>query len=161
MNHDEDLDRCENFGDVFELVKKTVKETLGRRRAGLMLILDELPMNVGAFHVIGSNAIVANRRLLDGISRSARSKREVNSFVYSILLHEYLHSLGYIDEREVRELVYEVSKEAFGSDHLATSMSIRGPFAFFPEALHSVDPTVGREVEIVRDFDRSSQTYIS
>lgn len=161
VDHGADLDRCENFGDVFELVKKTVKETLGRRRAGLMLVLSELPMNVGAFHVIGSNAIVANRRLLDRITKSARSKREVNAFVYSILLHEYLHSLGYIDEKQVRELVYEVTKETFGSDHPATSMSIRGPFAFFPEALHSGDPTIGQDVEIVRDFDRSNQTYIS
>ncbi|MBS7644033.1 hypothetical protein KEJ26_05610 [Candidatus Bathyarchaeota archaeon] len=161
MDYREELDRCENFGDIFELVKKTVEETLGRRRAGLMLVLSEMPMKVGAFHVIGSNAIVANRRLFDKVVKSARSKREVNSFIYSILLHEYLHSLGYVDEKEVRELVYEITKENFGSSHPATSMSIRGPFTFFPEALHLGNSTHGPDIEIVRDFDRSNQTYIS
>ena len=74
-----------------------------------MLYLADLPKGVGALHQMGSNAIIVNRKALDHVVAS-RIKQEVNAFMYSMLLHEYLHSLGYMDEFEVRRLTYEVSK---------------------------------------------------
>ena len=58
-----------------------------------MLLLADLPLRLGAFHGVGTNSIVMNRTLLDRIVKSGHSRLEVNSFIYSILLHEYLHSL--------------------------------------------------------------------
>ncbi len=84
----ERLDQCQDFGDVFELVKKSAEHSLGRRRAGLMLYLAKLPNHIGAFHTMGTNGIVMNRTTLDMITHGARSLREINSYVYSILLHE-------------------------------------------------------------------------
>jgi len=63
----EQLDSSENFGDVFEIVKRSVKDQLGKERAGLMLVLADLPMHLGAFHGVGTNSIVMNRALLDRI----------------------------------------------------------------------------------------------
>ena len=74
--------------------------TTGRHRAGLTLYLAELPTNVGAFYPVGSNVIVMNKELLKVVDESPKSKRVKTSFVYSILLHEYLHSLGYLNESE-------------------------------------------------------------
>jgi len=126
-----------------------------------MLVLADLPMNVGAFHGVGSNAIVMNRRLLDAVVSNNESKREVNSFVFSILLHEYLHSLGYIEEQEVRPLVIHISRQVFGEDHPTTKISLEGPMSLLPRiGLHYV-PDNEREVQIVDDFDRSSIGYIS
>jgi len=124
----ERLDKCKSFGDIFELVKRTVKIILGHERSGLMLYLGNLPLYVQAFHQIGSNGIVMNKRLLNLMFKSSSSITEVNSFTFSILLHEYLHSLGYVDESQVRRLVYEISKEAFGTDHRATKMALNGSF---------------------------------
>ncbi len=157
----ERLDASHDFGDVFELVKKSAERSLGLRRAGLMLYLAKLPMQIGAFHTMGTNGIVMNRTILDMVTHGARSLREINSYVYSILLHEYLHALGYVEERDVRRLVYDVSLETFGPDHPATEIASKGPGAMFPAiALHDA-PTGTPDVEVIPDLERSSQRYIS
>lgn len=154
------LDLCRNFGDVFEVVKKTVERSLGQRRSGLMLYLAELPEHVGAYHAVGTNGIVMNKSALDAVTRSARTIREINSYVYSILLHEYLHSLGYVDEAQARKLVYEISKENLGADHPATEIAHRGPAVMFPGVGEPRLKERSDDVEIITDFERSTDRYI-
>jgi len=157
----EKLDQCRDFGDVFELVKKSAEQSLGRRRAGLMLYLAKLPTHIGAYHTMGSNGIVMNRTTLDMITHQARSLREINSYVYSILLHEYLHALGYAEEREVRRLVYDVTLDAFGPEHPATRIASKGPSAILPGPVYDDSPNKAPDIEVVPDLERSSQRYIS
>jgi len=155
-----ELDLCKNFGDVFEVVKKTVEHSLGQRRSGLMLYLAELPEQVGAFHGVGTNGIVMNKSALDAVTRSARTIRQINSYVYSILLHEYLHSLGYIDEAQVRKLVFEISKDNLGVDHPATEIAHKGPAVIFPGVGEPIFREHSDKVELITDFDRSTDSYI-
>jgi hypothetical protein len=157
----ERLDLCEDFGDVFDLVKKSTEQSTGQRRAGLMLYLARLPKHIGAFHTMGTNGIVMNRTTLDTVTHGARSLREINSYVYSILLHEYLHSLGYVEERDVRRLVYEISHDAFGPDHPATQIASKGPGAMFPDIAIDEAHSEAPDVEVVPDIERSSRHYIS
>lgn len=156
----EKLDRYENFQEIFSLVKRSVKETLNRERVGLMLYLMDLPLGLGAFHEVGSNRIVMNKTLLEEVTLSANSKREVNSFVYSILLHEYLHALGCIDERETRRLTYEVSKETFGPYHTTTKMAETGPWEYLKLNPQDSSHRYGREMEIVKNFEIPEHRYI-
>lgn len=155
------LDDCANFQAVFVLVKRSVKESLGLERVGLMLYLMDLPLNVGAFHEIGSNGIVMNRALLEQVIGSACSRREINSFVYSILLHEYIHTLGCIDEAKTRRLTYSVSRDVFGADHVATKMADAGPWAYIKLNPISDSYEHGRGIELVRDFEVPEHRYIS
>jgi hypothetical protein len=163
------LESSENFGDIFEVVKKSVKQQLGMERAGLMLVLADLPMQLGAFHGVGTNQIVMNRALLDRIVAAGHPRSHINAFVYSILLHEYLHSLGIIDESEVRRLVNEISLSTFGPDHPASTIASKGPWSLLREAgfvnTHLPNETQldlkERRAELVSDFDRSHRTYIS
>jgi len=162
----EQLDSSENFGDVFEIVKRSVKDQLGKERAGLMLVLADLPMHLGAFHGVGTNSIVMNRALLDRIVKGGNSRIQVNSFVYSILLHEYLHSLGVVEENDVRSLVRDISLKTFGNDHPASKIATAGPWSMLPrswssEQADSVDMQSHREMELIKDFDRSHSRYIS
>ena len=164
----EELNKSEDFGDVFEVVKRSVKEHLHKERGGLMLVLADLPLQLGAFHSLGSNSIVMNRTLLERVVASGHPQTYVKSFVYSILLHEYLHSLGLVDETEVRGLVREVSSNSFGSGHPATSIASSGPWSLLPNSgskemlLHANEEVEPRQVELIRDFDRShSASYIS
>ena len=160
------LGESENFGDVFEIVKRSVKHHLQKERGGLMLVLANLPIQLGAFHSLGSNSIVMNRSLLDRVVSSGNPPTNVKSFVYSILLHEYLHSLGVVDEGEVRELVREVSLATFGPNHPASKVATDGPWSLLSnsgskELLLHADGLNPREVELIRDFDRShSASYI-
>ncbi|MBO3802418.1 MAG: hypothetical protein JTT11_00845 [Candidatus Brockarchaeota archaeon] len=157
----EELDRCKDFGDVFEIVKRSVYQVIGRRRAGLSLYLANLPANVGAFHQVGSNSIVVNKALLEAVEKSPRTRREKNAFVYSVLLHEYLHSLGYVDEAEARRIALNVARKSFGESHASARMcSPPGPLAFFPE-FAGVKSRFTGEFEIVRDFDRAQLGHLA
>ena len=153
----ENLDSCENFGDIFELVKRSVEQTLGQRRGGLMLYLADLPPQIGALHEIGSNSIVINRVILNTVTNLA-SRKELNSYLYTILLHEYLHSLGVIDEKKVRWLTFKVAKETFGENHIAAKMALN-PMAFFPNLINTNNTPLQGNFELIKDFDRSDQTY--
>jgi len=155
------LELAEDFGDVFELVRDSVDRVLEERRVGLSLGLAELPNMMGAMHGVGSNMILMNRTILECVKRSARSRLEVNSFVYHILLHEYLHSLGHIDEKEVRALTRKVTTEVFGEDHLAARISSQDLWHFYPGIRELGPGEMGNDVEIVEDFDKTSTTYIS
>jgi hypothetical protein len=80
------------------------------------------------------------------------------------LLHEYLHTLGYVSEEEVRDLVHRVCSLALGKDNPATIMAERGLAFYFPKVTYFTrDVRVPRdtEIEIIKDFDKSSVSYIN
>src|SRR5437667_107834 len=129
----EGLDRSFNFSEVFQLVKKSVKTSIGKRRTGLMLGPADLPEYIGAFHQMGSNFIVMNRSLLDQVTHLAKDRRYLNAYVFYTLLHEYLHTLGYVDEGEVRRLTRQICARVLGPDHPATRLAADGPAVVFPE----------------------------
>lgn len=160
------LDECGNLADIFELVKQSVKRFLDRHRAGLMLGLANLGMRrgsfVGAFHPIGSNIIVMNKAPFDVALRTT-DKTVFNAYCFHLLLHEYLHALGYVSEEEVRDLVYRVCSLALGKDNPATVMAERGIAFFFPKVTYfSRNVPIPRDIqiELIKDFDRSSAGYI-
>jgi hypothetical protein len=154
-----DLEGSKGFQGIFRIVKKAVKEALGQERAGLMLVLADLPPNIGAFHSFGSNSIVMNRLALEAMGAGAKEEVEVKSYVFVVLLHEYLHSLGYLDEAQTRRLVYEISKELFGEGHPATKMAGRGPLEILDGLIARRD--LGeRPPQIVREFDSAHRGYI-
>ena len=156
------LDEAQGFSEVWKLVKDTVRDTLGEHRVGMMLFLDDLPLNVGAYHPLGTNNIVLNRALIEIVEGATKSRPIVNAFVYTLLLHEYLHALGHIPESEVRSLVYQVSKESFGEYSTVSYMAEKGPRSILRNIpIDQISTSSKRGMEIVRDFDRTSSTYIS
>jgi hypothetical protein len=149
-----ELDKATSYGDIFSLVKKAVKITLGLHRMGLMLFLGNLPIKVGAFHPLGTNDIVINRRLMGHI-HSLKHKSQI----FAILLHEYLHTLGYTDEREVRRLTYRICQETFGEKHETVEAALSGPWADISmEDYDDIEPDL--DLELVRDFERIDIGYI-
>jgi hypothetical protein len=124
------LSRCDDFQDIFVLVKKSVRDSLGQERRSIVLQLLPLPLHIGAAHPVGTNRIVLNAALLELAVRN-RTISEVKAFVFSTLLHEYIHSLGYLNEYETRKLVFLVSQSAFGPDHLVTQVARYGPWYIF------------------------------
>jgi hypothetical protein len=154
------LSAASNYDEVFHIVKAHVEEVLGLHRAGLTLGLSSLSSGIGAYHVMGSNMIVLNRDILDRVRR-AEPPEIVSYFLYMLLLHEYLHSLGFLDEAQVRRTSEEVATRMLGGGHPA-SVLIRTPLAeLFPDlgSLHYAERPEG-DVEIVRDFDSRSYPFI-
>jgi len=154
-----ELEASSDFSDLFSLVKKSVRKSLGEHRVGLMLYLGDLPMRIGAFHSPGTNDIVLNRRLLNKVTRE-RPPMGRKAFLFTILLHEYLHSLGYLDEKEVRGLVYQISVENLGKAHPVTQMAMTGPWVnLTDEELDELGQVIDN-LELVRDFERPEHQYI-
>jgi hypothetical protein len=155
----ESLERCRSYGDIFDLVKKSVKKILGLHRVGLLLYLKNLPPNIGAYYQVGSNGIVLNKSLINIMGKTLISKIEFNSLIFSLLLHEYLHSLGFLDEEEVRRLVYEISIKTFGEDHPVVKMVLEPPLISIPASY--TWEYLNHDVEMVRDFERIEHSYIA
>jgi len=160
------LDTCNSLAEIFELVKQSVKSVLNKHRAGLMLGLANLGMRrgsfVGAFHPLGSNIIVMNRAPFDVALRTT-DKSVFNAYCFHLLLHEYLHALGYVDEEQVRDLVHEVCNLTLGKDNPATVMAERGIAFYFPKVTYfSQKIPIPRDlqIELIKDFDKSSTGYI-
>jgi len=161
------LNSCDSLADIFELVKESVKRFLGQHRAGLMLGLANLGMRrgsfVGAFHPLGSNIIVMNKAPFDVALRTT-DKKVFNAYCFHLLLHEYLHALGYVSEEEVRDLVHRVCNLALGKDNPATVMAERGLAFYFPKVTYfSQNTRIPKDIqiELIKDFDKSSAGYIN
>jgi len=154
------LSSAEGFDAIFEMVKAATERSLGQHRAGLTLVLGDIPNEVGAYHEMGSNAIVMNRNILRIVEKLSRSRSRRNSYVFMILLHEYLHTLGYTSDRQVRQLGRRIADEFLGKKHMAGEMAVRPLDEFFPDlAKLSMFRDKG-EYQTVRRFDSSSTPYI-
>jgi len=154
------IDEAEGFSGVWEIVKETVKVSLGENRMGMLLFLDDLPLHLGAYHPVGTNNIVLNRSLVNIVEAVTKSKKLVNAFVYSMLTHEYLHALGHISEAEVRSLVYDISKQCFGENHIVTTLAEKTPWSLLKGIPLNGITLPKQAMEIVKDFEKPNQRYI-
>jgi hypothetical protein len=155
------LSSAEGFDSIFEMVKEATERELRMHRAGLTLVLGDIPNSVGAYHEMGSNAIVMNRNLLRIVEKLSRNRSKRNSYVFMILLHEYLHSLGYTSDRKVRELGRQITEGFLGKRHMASEMAVRPLDRFFPDLEKFSAFRDKGEYQTVRRFDSSSTPYIS
>ncbi|MGB9135445.1 MAG: hypothetical protein WCC63_07700 [Candidatus Bathyarchaeia archaeon] len=154
------LDNADGYSDVWEIVKDNAKAVLDKQRRGMMLFLDDMPLRLGAYHPLGTNNIVLNRALVQIVEATTTSKKLLNAFVYTLLLHEYLHAIGYLKEADVRPLVYRVSKACFGEEHIATKLAEQGPWSILQGLPLDSLRAPRRMIEIVKDFETTNQKYI-
>lgn len=148
-----------DFNEIFEFVKIAVEAKFRMHRAGISLILQGLPTTLGAYHVLGSNMIIINRRILATI-KARKSLEEYNSYLFMVLGHEYLHSFGIVNELKVRKMIYSLCLSLFGEDHLAPIMARYGPWSVFPDLHLDYKYEPEQTFEIVRNFDQTTQSYI-
>jgi hypothetical protein len=114
----------------------------------------------GGFFTTGSNVIVLNKIPLQRIKETRPELYK--PYVFHVLLHEYIHSLGYLDEADVRQKVYKITKEALGEEHLATQIAADAKVFIKDLAYPGVSWKPEDEgLELVAGFDRSSVSYIS
>ena len=149
-----------DFNDVFDLVKSTVLKKFDLHRAGLSLTLQIMPSNLGAYHILGSNIIVLNKFVLDIIKQSSKSTEDYNSYLYMVLVHEYLHSFGITDENAVRQMTYDLCRSLFGESHVSTLLAKDDPSSLFPQLKDITNRTFYNQFEVIKNFDKASLSYI-
>jgi hypothetical protein len=151
----------------FELVKEAVRKSEGRSRAGLMLGLQELgsSMNgfIGAYYQIASNIIIVNSTPIRRIMET--NPQLLNPYGFHVLLHEYIHSLGFLDEDITEKKTYRITKEFYGEDHIATKLSANIK-DFFPNLIYPIQGWIPQEgsskIKLVQGFDWSNtNNYIT
>ena len=154
------LETAESYAEVWRIVKGTVEFSLGKRRGSMMLFLDDLPLQLGAYHPIGTNNIVLNRTLVEIVEASISSKRVVNALVYNLLLHEYLHALGEYSEVEVRRMVIAVARKCFGEEHTATVIAQKTPWVLLRNIPLEAINAPKRVMQIVKDFEETDKYIV-
>ena len=91
---------------------------------------------------------------------SASSFVLLMSSLFMVLAHEYLHSLGLVDENTVRQMTFDLCKWMLGDDHTATKMAKEDPSTIYPELRSMMQSHFSRDFQVVRNFDKTNQTYI-
>jgi hypothetical protein len=154
------LDSAQSYAEVWQIVKDTVEFSLGTRRGSMMLFLDDLPLQLGAYYPLGTNNIVLNRALVEIVEASISSKRVVNTLVYNLLLHEYLHALGEMSENKVRSRVAEVAQACFGDEHVATVIARKTPWVLLQNIPLQAVNVPKRVMHIVKDFEKAGRYIV-
>jgi hypothetical protein len=160
VKYQRELETAKSYGEVWHIVKQTVESSLDKRRIGMMLFLDDLPLQLGAYHPVGTNNIVLNRSLVEVVEAQEKSKLIVNALVYNLLLHEYLHALGELSEGEVKRTVVAVTKNCFGAEHPATVIACKSPWVLLKNIPVTAPNASKRVIQIVKDFETTSSYVI-
>lgn len=155
--------------EIFEKVKKDVRKIYGRHRAGLSLGLVEMGIFRGGFiggmHFYPGTEILMNKTPLK-IILEEQPHDVVWAYTYHILLHEYVHSLGILDEQQCRAITLIISEKIFKeTDHPAIILAKKGIGTYFPNlpliyAPLDLQPD-GISIEYIYGFDKESYSYYS
>jgi hypothetical protein len=159
INNNDKLRRLKDFNEVFEFVKYSVNSVYEMKRAGLSLMLHGMPTRVGAYHVLGSNVIAINSILLDQVKEYSDSNVEYNSYLFTVLLHEYLHTFGILDEQKVRQMSVELCEKFFCREYMVTAIAMDA-LKIFPQLGYVRYDRFENKYELIKNFDNSNQTYI-
>jgi hypothetical protein len=153
--------------ETFEDVKKVVQQNEGWSRGGLMLGLQEIGASldgfIGAYYPTASNIIIVNKTPLRRILET--NKALLKPYIFHVLLHEYLHTLGYYNEETAEKKTYEISKKQFGEHHIITELS-KDIKKFFPNLVYPIRGWLPIKktppIELVKGFDFSNTiSYIT
>ena len=154
------LDVASDYASVWKTVKDSVGSASGKRRGSMMLFLDDLPLQIGAYYPVGTNNIVLNRHLVDIVEATLCDKKFVNALVYNLLLHEYLHALGEFSEVEVRRQVVAIAVKCFGEEHAATVLARKSPWVLLKDVPLNAAIAPKRDMKIVQNFEKTTDKYI-
>ena len=165
MDYNNKIVKAKTFADIFEITKELVREYLGTEQAGLMVGVTDLGIHgqgfIGAFYSLNSNMIIINKRPLARILQTNPSL--YNYYLFHVMLHEYIHSIGSYDEAQTRQLVYEISNHHFGEKHIVTRLALNIG-KFMPNLTYPIkgfQPPQDINIEFVKGIDRKNTNYIN
>ncbi len=147
-----------NYDNILTEVKKIVKKYIKKSRP-IGLAFSYFDVSVGAFWVEGGNYITMNANILDAMDKMQKSRLEKEALVKVLLMHEYIHSLGYEDELVTRNITKDIMGREFGTESLEFKLSDDGPWALYPE-LTSYPGYVSNKINVVTNFDSENTNYI-
>jgi hypothetical protein len=157
-----------NYSQLFDLIRRIVNNVLRKSRAGILLGLEDLGFHpqgfVGGYHRVGTNEIYLNRNVLQ-MMREETPKDHYKAYLFHLLLHEYIHSIGVIDEPKTRDFTSKISRAIFDSKHPVYKIAAWGLNALFPHEFYEghfvPDEHVARNIEFIQlEHHDSRLTYM-
>ena len=125
----------EDYSGLFKLIIRIVRHFLDKSRPGIMLGLVEMGYDrgnfIGGFHRLGTNEVYLNKSALR-VMREETSEDLYRSYLFHLLLHEYIHTNNVVDEAETRQLTRNISIAIFGKHHAIGRIAIFGLGSLFP-----------------------------
>jgi hypothetical protein len=165
MSYSSRIKRAQAVADIFEIVKDIVNDYFKVDQAGLLVGLSDLGAYgngfIGAYYSPEANTIIINRRPLTKLMQARPDL--YNFYLFHVMLHEYIHSLGSYDEEETRVLVEQVSRHYFGSDHPITQFATNIE-QYIPDlnyATQGFEPPEDISIDFVLGIDRKNTNYIN
>lgn len=130
----------QDYSSLLDLIRRVVKDTLGKSRSGILLALEDFGYDsegyITGYHRIGTNEIYLNRNLLQIMRNDEIPEAHFKAYLFHLLLHKYIHSIGIIDEEKTRMLTRKITIELFGKTHPVTKIAIFGCDALFPYSFY-------------------------
>jgi hypothetical protein len=157
-----------NYSQLFDLVRRIVSTVIGKSHSGILLGLQDLGFHpqgfVGGYHRVGTNEIYLNRNVLQ-IMREETPEDHYKAYLFHLLLHEYIHSVGENDEYETRKITRTISRDIFNTKHPVYKIAAYGLNALFPHEFYEghfePEGQTQRNTEFVKLHHRDSRlTYI-
>ena len=157
-----------DYSQVFDLIRRIVSTVLRKSHSGILLGLQDLGFHpqgfVGGYHRVGTNEIYLNRNVLQ-IMREETTEDHYKAYLFHLLLHEYIHSVGWTDEKKTKELTRTLSREIFNTKHPVYKIAAYGLNALFPHEFYEghfePEEQSSRNTEFVKLHHHDSRlTYI-
>ena len=79
----------------------------------------------------------------------------MNTLVYNLLLHEYLHALSELSETAVRRSVVKVARACFGEKHIATVIARKTPWVLRQNIPLQAINAPKRVMQTVKDLEKA------
>lgn len=168
FNDEYKLIDSQNYSQIFDLIRRIVRDLLGKSHPGILLGLEDLGFSsqgfIGAYHRVGTNEIYLNRNVLQ-MMKDDTPDEHFKAYLFHLLLHEYIHSVGVLSESKTQLLTRRISIAIFGTRHPVAKISIFGLNALFPyqfyEGFFDTEEHTPQNVEfILLDHHDSRITYI-
>ena len=168
----ERLEESQGLQDIFEIVKEIVWKTLKAEQAGLLVGLAELGITpqriLGAFYSPEANTIIMNRTVMNNVKRLSEQQL-YKSYCFHILLHEYLHSCGFYDEAQNRQIAAAITTQTFGNSHFATKLATTEDAMpnLLRKSLSTGDTFISNQnfpdynIEFIEGIDKENTNYIN
>ncbi|OLS26794.1 MAG: hypothetical protein HeimC3_06860 [Candidatus Heimdallarchaeota archaeon LC_3] len=125
----------EDISSIFRLVRNSVWLFMRKTRPGILLGLVELGFDrgnfIGGLHYSGTNQMFLNKSALR-VMQEESGPDEYKAYLYFLIMHEYIHSIGYYDEMLTRKITKEIILKIFGEAHILGKLAINGLNYYFP-----------------------------
>ncbi len=155
------IKNASSLSQMLKTVNEIVLRFTGFQRDEILLEIQDLGFSqsgfIGAYYSYSENKITLNASPLRALAE--HNVKLLKYYTFHVLLHEYIHAVGVMNESDARRLTYNISKEYFGEKHVLTKMAqnnllMRVPIVTKARVKQKQSWDLDTQKELFDEFDR-------